>query len=147
MLLGMRGTKCASIALDDIEGLLLNYSPNRILNDSCKQGSMFIVRKAIERGATNWNLGLWGACKGHLEIANLMIEKGATNWDWGLRGACEGGHLEIVNLMIEKGATDWDWGLRSACLEGHLEIVNLMIEKGATNTSMIPRYFPSWKPK
>ncbi len=76
VLLGMRGTKCASIALDDIEGLLLNYSPNRILNDSCKQGSMFIVRKAIERGATNWNLGVWGACvlKGRRSPQNRQLD-------------------------------------------------------------------------
>ncbi len=121
VLLDMCGTKCASITLDDIEGLLLTDSPDRILKDSCEQGSMFIVRKAIERGATNWN--------------------------WGLRGACEGGRLELANLMIEKGATDWVFGLEGACGGGHLEIVNLMIEKGATNTSMIPRYFPDWKPK
>ncbi len=105
VLLDMCGTKCASITLDDIEGLLLTDSPNEILKDSCEQGSMFIVRKAIERGATNWNLGLWGACKGHLEIANLMIEKGATNWDRGVGYAGAAGHVEIGNLIIQKGAT------------------------------------------
>ena len=80
VLLDMRGTKCASITLDDIGGLLLTYSPDKLLNDSCKQESMFIVLKAIEKGATNWDNGLYGACEGgHIEIANLMIESGPTH--------------------------------------------------------------------
>jgi hypothetical protein len=47
-----------------------------------------------------------------LDIVNLMISKGATNWNWGVNGACKGGlkdackgeHLEIIHLMISKGA-------------------------------------------
>ncbi len=37
-----------------------------------------------------------------------MIEKGANNWNWGLYGACKGGNESIIKLMIEKGATRCD---------------------------------------
>ena len=52
---------------------------------------MFLVKKAIEKGATDWNLGLWCACYGERvggqrELADFiprsseaMVEKGATN--------------------------------------------------------------------
>jgi len=35
-----------------------------------------------------------------------MIEKGATHWNRGLYGACLEGHRRVVELMIEKGADD-----------------------------------------
>jgi len=62
-----------------------------------------------------------------------MIEKGADNWEGGLWGACHGGHRELAELMIEKGADSWKWGLRYACSGGggHRELAELMIEKGA----------------
>ena len=33
-----------------------------------------------------------------------MIEKGANDWNYGLWGACMGGNMKIIKLMIEKGA-------------------------------------------
>ncbi len=90
------------------------------------------IRLLIAKNYTNWNYGLYGACRGgHVNMVNLMIEKGANNWDFGLYGACVGGHLNMVNLMIEKGANDWNWGLRNACLKGHMPVVKLMIKMGA----------------
>lgn len=41
---------------------------------------------------------------GNMEIVQLMIEKGATDWDGGLEGACSGGIKSAVLLMIAKGA-------------------------------------------
>ena len=61
-----------------------------------------------------------------------MIEKGATNWNRGLEGACYGGHRGLVDLMIEKGADCWNGGLSYACENDHRDLVKLMIEKGAT---------------
>ena len=40
----------------------------------------------------------------NINIIRLMIEKGANNWNNGLYYACKGGHMEIVKLMIERGA-------------------------------------------
>ena len=94
------------VALEDVEAAF-RLAKNSILEQSCKNGSVFLVNKAIEKGATAWNLGLWGACRGgHRELVDLMIEKGATEWNYGLQGACEGGHRELADWMIKKGATN-----------------------------------------
>jgi hypothetical protein len=64
----------------------------------------------ISLGATNWNVGLEGACRsGNDKLVQLMISHGANKWNWGLYGACEGGHPELVNLMISLGATYCDY--------------------------------------
>ena len=55
-----------------------------------------------------------------------MITKGATDWNDGLYGACRGGNLDIVRLMINKGANYWNDGLCGACRGGHMNIVQLM---------------------
>ena len=68
-----------AIAIDDIASLVSQWSVNKILKESATKGNTFVVHDAIEKGATDWNWGLWGACGGgHLELVNLMIEKGAT---------------------------------------------------------------------
>ncbi len=133
-----------------------NYS----LYNHYLQDSKYWIQYFIEKGAADWNPGLYIAClHGHLKIVNLMIQKGADDWYFGLWGACEGGHLDLVNLMIEKGADDWDWGLfiacdsihtyimglsakdidkdikelQETCEYGHQILVDLMIEKAANN--------------
>ena len=88
---------------------------------------------------SKWNYGLVKACHG----ANYMIEKGANNWNRGLYGTCQGGKRELAELMIEKGADDWNRGLDGACLGGHIDLANYMIEKGATNGHLIDEYFQS----
>ena len=68
-----------------------------------------------------------------MDIVKLMIEKGANDWNDGMYSACQRGHMEVVKYMIEKGAKSWNDGIYGACLGGHGEIVKLMIEKGATH--------------
>jgi hypothetical protein len=47
-----------------------------------------------------------GACNGgHREFVEWMIAKGANNWNVGLYYACKQGHVHIARLMIQKGAT------------------------------------------
>ena len=99
----------------------------------CQFGYIDIIKLLISLGATDWNLGLAGACGGgHLELAELMITNGANEWNYGLLAACKGGHLETANLMIASGADNWTFGLSYACSNGHLELVKLMISCGAT---------------
>src|SRR3990172_9224377 len=103
----------------------------------------------VEKGANNWDGGLWDACRGgacfgqcpHLDIVKLMIQKGATDWNWGLIAACLGGaccagghcpHRDLVDLLIEYGANNWNLGLMGACEGNRSDIVKLMINKGAT---------------
>ena len=96
-----------------------------------KNGNIDIANFIAEK-ETYLEWGLQGACQsGDIDIVNLMIEKGANDWNDGLYFACRGGHIDIVNLMIEKGADNWDWGLQAACGHGHIDIVRFMIEKGA----------------
>jgi ankyrin repeat protein len=107
----------------------------------------------IEKGVNTWKWVFDSA----RQIFTLMNNKGAIDWNRGLYSACHGGHfgsanpfcakgtkralleanarstrLEIVNLLIKEGADDWNNGLWNACSSGNLEIVTLMIEKGAT---------------
>lgn len=45
------------------------------LYDVCREGNINNVKSYIERGITDWNRGLNGACrKPHMDIVNLMIE-------------------------------------------------------------------------
>ena len=56
------------------------------------------------------------ACEGgHMDIVQLMIQKGADDWNGGLWKACYGGHMDIIQLMIQKGAYNWNGGLWKAC--------------------------------
>ena len=45
------------------------------------------------------------------DIVSMMIEKGADDWDPGLYRECYRGHKEIVLMMIEKGANGLNEGL------------------------------------
>ena len=64
------------IALEDVEAAFCftKRNTNTLLKQSCENGSMFMVKKAIEKGATNWNWGLRGACvlKGWEASENLQ---------------------------------------------------------------------------
>ena len=112
--------------------LKINYDPDDILNYACMYGHKEIVYFMINIGATYWNLGLGGACKGsQMDMIELMISKGADNWDQALFAACQGGQKEIAELMIQKGAKKWDWALAGACYGGYMEIAEKLIENGA----------------
>jgi hypothetical protein len=85
----------------------------RYLRDACESGYRNLVELMIEKGANEWNSGLYGACYGgHRDIVELMIEKGATLWNWGLWAACRGGqerstsyaHRDLTEFMIKNGA-------------------------------------------
>lgn len=94
----------------------------------------------IEKGATNFDEGLFYAChNGHLEIVQLLIENGANDFEYGLTCACRAGHMDIVRLMIDMGATDFNEGLWCACLSNHIEIISLMIDKGATDFAFLTK--------
>jgi len=37
--------------------------------------------------------------KGNIRLVKLFIEKGANDWNWGMYGAAKEGHLEIVKFF------------------------------------------------
>ena len=71
-----------------------------------------------------------------MEIVRLMLERGATWYNGGLYGACIGGHMEIVMLMLERGATHYNGGLDRAFWGDHREIILLLLEY--TTKAVIP---------
>ena len=71
------------------------------------------------------------ACLGQLDMINFLIEKGANDWNFGMYGAAKGGRLDLVESFIQKGADYWEMGLCGAAEGGHLDLVDLFIEKGA----------------
>ena len=66
--------------VEDVEEAMMGKTSNEVLRESCRRGSLFMVNKAIDLGANDWNEGLWGACYGgHLSCVEKMVELGATN--------------------------------------------------------------------
>jgi hypothetical protein len=61
---------------------------------------------------------------GHKELVDFFIEKGANDWDDGMYGAAEGGHKELVDFFIQKGADWWNGGMYGAAKGGHKELVD-----------------------
>ena len=55
-----------------------NFRPNSILVGACRGGYPMIIELAIERGATNLNLGFGSACRAdNRDIMYDMMERGA----------------------------------------------------------------------
>ena len=53
-------------------------------------------------------MSLYELCKsGDSKAVHQAIHNGASDWNWGLRGACRGGHKDLVLLMVQYGAKDW----------------------------------------
>ena len=84
---------------------VLTLSPYEIANVSLIYGWERLLRYAIKVGFTDWNWGLYVACRyGHESLVNLLIKYGANDWNRGLYGACQGGHESLVDLLIKYGA-------------------------------------------
>ena len=62
-----------------------SLSPNEALEFFAERGDLKNVKISIEKGASDWDLGLFGAAKGkHQELVEFFIEKGAKNWNFGM---------------------------------------------------------------
>ncbi len=53
-----------------------------------------------------------------------MIKKGATDWNWGLCGACKGGHIETVKLLAHY-TTDYTRAITYICVRANSFVINL----------------------
>lgn len=130
---------CRNGDVQQINLLLLNGYQD-FINDglfyACEMANVKVLHFLIERGATNWDGVLVGACKGgHMNIVQWIISKAERKLDWnsGLALACEAGNIDIIKLMISKGANNWDHGLYRACYAGNAEVAKFMILNGANN--------------
>lgn len=93
-----------------------------------------IVKFLFLQGA-DLNYCLECACfHGDIDFVEALIKNGATNWNKGLIGACRGGYLSLVKLMLDHGATDIFRGLSTNATNTHnTNISTLLISKGADN--------------
>lgn len=77
---------------------------------------------------------------GRIDYVLFLVQKGATDWDNGLYGACRGGHVNLVKLMIKYGATNFDEGLyECANSPGYknTDICNILVANGATDIGLL----------
>ena len=109
---------------------VLTRSLNWCLNQASDEGHKDLVKLFINKGANNWNDGLYGASRGgHKDLVQLFIDKGADDWGYGLYGASRGGHKDLVLFLIDKGANLWNWGLAGASEGGHRELIQFFQNK------------------
>ncbi len=95
---------------NEIEKVLGNLSPNKLLIKVSELGLVEWVKKALIDGAdvhTEDDYALmWAAYNGHVEVVKVLLEAGANvhiNNDEALRWSVEKGHTKIVNLLKKYG--------------------------------------------
>lgn len=77
-----------------------------VLNGACCGGNALLAVFALDHDAHIPSMMLESSCaSGHLGLINLAIANGASRWNWGLHGACRGNHPAIADLMVRLGAT------------------------------------------
>jgi hypothetical protein len=107
---------------------------NKQMKLAARGGHKDLVDFFIGKGATDWEVGMYGAAMGgHKDLVDFFIEKGASAWNWSMEVAAEGGHKDLVEFFIGKGASAWIWGMRWAAKGCYKDLVDFFIEKGATN--------------
>ena len=96
VLLGAVSRTFRSVIQPEWRAIIQSVRDSVCLWDVSGTGSMSLMKRAIKKGATDFNGGLWRACTGgHREIVELMIEKGATNWDH--CEECEKSHKQVIS--------------------------------------------------
>jgi hypothetical protein len=103
------------------------------LYGACEAGHIHLVRRAIARGATDFEGGLTSACcYGRYEVAKLMLSYTLPS-SAAYSHACRKGHLDIVKLLLPARHPNVDIcaGFLHACKRGHTQIVKLLIDAGA----------------
>lgn len=109
-------------------------TPNDILLEGARRGSLPLCRFAMARGANKWNWMLGVAAeRGHRVICKLARRCGATDFNWMLHEAASGGHRELCELAMAWEATDWNAMLGGAASGGHRELCELAKARGATD--------------
>ena len=84
---------------------LCQKAPDECLRYFAFLGDWRNMKRAIKKGAYNWNGGMREAARGgHRDLVEFFVSKGADNWDWAMAGAAEGGHRDLVEFFISKGA-------------------------------------------
>ena len=92
-------------------------------------------KRFLELIKDDFTMGFEIACEiQSLQLIELMFNKGASNFNKGLWIGCKKANKEIVELVIKHSTEenlDLNIGLYSACQEGNKELIDYMINKGA----------------
>lgn len=89
---------------------------NSKFKKQCINGNIDSIKRLLKKGANDFNVGLFIACKyGHINVVKLMLKKGANDINVGFYKACKYGHLNVINLLIENGANDFPLALEGIC--------------------------------
>jgi len=108
------------------------YGIYKALEKVAKKGDKDLVDFFIQKGAWNWNWGMFGAAEGgHRDLVEFFIEKGANEWNEGMKYAAIGGQKDLIDFFIQKGANDWNMGLYGAAESGNKDLIEFFIQKGA----------------
>ena len=68
---------------------------------------------------------------GHWPLIHALIDQGATDWDGGLYGACRSGRKDVFADMLQRGATDLAGGcLRAVCIYGQPAMLGEILQRG-----------------
>jgi len=123
------------IEVDDIDTAKWLWSSERVLEEACRYGSLFLVKTFLAHDvAIGCSLGY--ACEGgHNAIADLLVKyikqkyslvRQKREWNFGLAGSCAGGHSAIAYFMISMGANGWHHAFEGACEGGHETLMNMI---------------------
>jgi hypothetical protein len=84
-----------------------------------------IIKKSGTTNSRFIDAALQCACRqNNTKIVSLLLTNGATDYNGGLFAACKGGHYALVHKMILLGALDTNGnGIKLACKYGYLNIV------------------------
>lgn len=73
-----------------------------VLSSACEGGNIIIVKRLIEKGVKDWDIGLYYACRyNQMDIAKLMIEHGAPLSDSALLHAIKNNNPKLVRFLLD----------------------------------------------
>jgi hypothetical protein len=110
----------------------------RELRDACKNDKADIIdRIASYDHAIDWNYGLYDAKD--ITVVKKLVECGANDFNLGVEMACKIGTQECLLFMIEQGATidAWEDLLTLACRrkEPRKAMIQYLLDRGAKNVN------------
>ncbi len=77
-----------------------------------KLGSIILIVAYEKYYPLNAQYCFVGACReGHLDIVKIMIQRGISNWDLGMKKASIGNHKHIMDFL-KNTKTNWIWNKR-----------------------------------
>lgn len=99
-------------------------NPTLALNGACANGSLELVKYAVELGAKNYNDGLFYT--NTVEIANYLMELGANNANLILKIGCITKNMDFINRALHMGVSDARPAIQGVCKNGDLELFKII---------------------